>query len=156
MKQLARVSLILLAIGALGACGGGPPVTPTQTPLLPVTTPPPAAPTPVVTPTETPGQGSLTPEPGATFPEETGAPQEEVSIVDFGYEPASLEVSAGTPVLWMNGGNAPHTVTFDDGSVDSGTLASGDTFEHTFASAGEFEYFCAIHPSMRGTVVVGP
>jgi plastocyanin len=129
---LLTVSLLLLA-----ACNGGPAVTPADTPLLPVTTPPPA----VATPAPTPGNGDVS---------------GEIDIVDFGYQPATYEVSVGTTVTWTNTGNAPHTVTFDDGSVDSGQLASGETFEHTFDDEGTFDYLCTVHPSMRGTVTVNP
>ena len=45
-----------------------------------------------------------------------------VSIVDFAFEPATLEVSAGTTVVWTNDGQAPHTVTGD--FADSGVLES--------------------------------
>jgi plastocyanin len=75
-----------------------------------------------------------------------------VSIVDFAFEPATLEVSAGTTVVWTNTGQAPHTVTGD--FADSGVLESGQTFSHTFAETGEFGYVCAIHPQMTGTVRV--
>ena len=33
-------------------------------------------------------------------------------------------------------------------------LLAGDTFEHTFEEAGEFPYYCAVHPNMIGTVSV--
>ncbi|HEX4936852.1 MAG TPA: hypothetical protein VFV33_26905 [Gemmatimonadaceae bacterium] len=38
--------------------------------------------------------------------------------------------------------------------LNSGTLAAGVGFQHTFASAGSFPYHCTIHPSMTGTVTV--
>jgi plastocyanin len=37
---------------------------------------------------------------------------------------------------------------------DSGTLSPGDTFQHTFTDQGTYEYFCKIHPGMRGTIRV--
>jgi plastocyanin len=62
------------------------------------------------------------------------------------------------PASKVTGRNEPtaHTVTFDDGSADSGNLAPGSTFDHTFATAGTFAYHCAIHSSMHGTVTVTP
>jgi len=41
-----------------------------------------------------------------------------------------------------------------DGGIDSGTLAQGKSFTHTFKSAGSLAYRCSIHPNMTGTVTV--
>jgi plastocyanin len=78
-----------------------------------------------------------------------------VSIVDFAFQPASVELATGGTVTWTNTGQAPHTVTADDGSFDSGTLSPGATFSQTFATAGTFTYHCNIHPQMTATVIVG-
>jgi plastocyanin len=79
-----------------------------------------------------------------------------VSIVDFAFNPKTITVPVGTTVRWTNTGNAPHTVTSTSSpkAFDSGTLNSGDTFQHTFTTAGQFPYRCSIHPSMTGTVIV--
>jgi plastocyanin len=77
-------------------------------------------------------------------------------IVDFGFTPATLTVKPGTTVTWTNTGGASHTVTADDGSFASGTLAGGATFSQTFAKAGTYAYHCSIHHSMVATVVVQP
>src|ERR671912_1242452 len=84
---------------------------------------------------------------------QAAAPGEaDVSIVDFSFEPATLDVAAGSTVVWTNDGLAPHTVTGD--FADSGVLEPGQTFSHTFAESGEFSYVCAIHPNMTGTIQV--
>jgi plastocyanin len=79
-----------------------------------------------------------------------------VSIVDFAFTPKTITVPVGTTVRWTNNGNAPHTVTSTSSpkAFDSGTLNSGDTFQHTFTTAGQFPYRCNIHPSMTGMVIV--
>ena len=77
-----------------------------------------------------------------------------VSIVDFAFQPASIEVPAGSTVTWTNTGAAPHTVTADDGAFDSGQLKPGATFSQTFTTPGTYTYHCEIHPQMTGTVVV--
>ena len=64
-------------------------------------------------------------------------------------------VSVGTTVTWTN--NDPdqmHTVTAVDGSFDSGFLATGQSFSHTFDAPGELEYFCVPHPWMRARITV--
>jgi plastocyanin len=113
----------------------------TTTPASP---PPPAAtPDPDPTPTRTPAPSSVT------------APDiEPVDIVDLAFEPPALELPAGTTVLWTNTGVAPHTVSAEDGSFDSGTLQPGTTFERTFTTPGTYAYLCQIHPEMTGTIEI--
>jgi plastocyanin len=84
-----------------------------------------------------------------------GAEQEcHVDIENFAFSPATIEIEVGTTVTWDNHDSAPHTVTADDGTFDSGELAQGDMFSHTFDQPGEFSYICEIHPNMMGTVIV--
>jgi len=78
-----------------------------------------------------------------------------VAVVDDAYQPGSVTVTAGDSVTWTHQGSNPHTVTADDGSFDSGAMASGDSFGHTFQSAGTYSYFCEVHgQSMSGSVTV--
>lgn len=77
-----------------------------------------------------------------------------VSIVDFAFDPAAVEIPVGATVTWTNTGAATHTATASDGTFDSGQLAPGATFSHTFTAAGTFPYVCQIHPQMTGTVSV--
>ena len=46
-------------------------------------------------------------------------------IIDFGFDPASVSVKVGGSVTWTNTGATAHTVTADDGSFDSKSLAAG-------------------------------
>jgi len=78
----------------------------------------------------------------------------DVAIVDVAYQPGSILVQAGDTVTWTNSGSTPHTVTADDGSVDSGPLAPRASFSQTFPAAGLFTYHCAIHPQMTGAVTI--
>jgi plastocyanin len=72
------------------------------------------------------------------------------------FSPETVTIAPGTTVRWVNGGG-DHTVT-PDGHTEwtSANLPSGTTFEHTFESVGEFDYFCIPHQSlgMTGTVTV--
>jgi plastocyanin len=77
-----------------------------------------------------------------------------VSIEDFVYKPAELTVKAGTTVSFTNEDGFAHTVTADDRSYDSGNLDEGESFDHVYDQPGTYEYFCAIHNSMTGSVVV--
>ena len=59
-------------------------------------------------------------------------------------------------MIWINRDSAPHTATADDGSFDTGELQEGKLKSETFKEAGEFTYFCSIHPNMHGTIRVVP
>lgn len=78
-----------------------------------------------------------------------------VSIANFAFDPAELEVPAGTEVTWTNRDQAPHTVTADGGAFDSGSLEPGDSFSVSVEGNGPVTYACTIHPEMTGTIVVG-
>jgi plastocyanin len=77
-----------------------------------------------------------------------------VEIKGFAFAPASLTVSVGSTVTWTNQDSPAHTVTADDASFDSKQISNGASFKQTFAKAGTFTYHCAIHTSMKGTIVV--
>jgi plastocyanin len=77
-----------------------------------------------------------------------------VSLANFTFSPATLPIKAGTTVTWTNNDSTTHTVTSDNGVFDSGSLAPGATFIYTFNNTGTFAYHCAIHTSMKGTIIV--
>jgi plastocyanin len=77
-----------------------------------------------------------------------------VDIKDFAFAPAVITVPAGTTVTWTNDDEEPHTVTSTRGVFGSEGLAYHETFAQTFATAGRYEYVCALHPHMKATVIV--
>jgi plastocyanin len=79
----------------------------------------------------------------------------EVTMEGIQFEPAELTVAVGDTVTWTNNDSTGHDVAGDDfDSGESGGMAEGDTFEHTFDEAGTFDYVCTEHPGMEGTVTV--
>ena len=74
--------------------------------------------------------------------------------------PADVTVSVGTTVTWSNDDTVAHTVTSGtpsggpDGVFDSGLFIAGAKFDHTFDEAGTYDYFCMVHPWMKGKVQV--
>ena len=75
------------------------------------------------------------------------------------YQPNPVQVSVGSTVTWTNNDAQPHTATSGenatpDGRFDSSIMAPSATFDHTFTEAGEYPYFCLLHPNMVGTVSV--
>lgn len=89
------------------------------------------------------------------------------TLGDKGFSPNPIKVKVGDTVTWTNSDNMEHTVTsgtgpsdqsmgkqFDSGLSGPIVLTPGKTFTHHFTNAGEFPYFCQIHPTLVGKVVV--
>jgi plastocyanin len=75
-----------------------------------------------------------------------------VAMAGLKFSPATLSVRKGTTVVFDNDDVAPHTVTSQQGTVDSGVLNPGKSFS-LVVTAG-FKYRCTIHPFMTASVVV--
>jgi len=76
----------------------------------------------------------------------------QVSMRNLQFYPVTNEVNKGEAVEWKNEDLVPHTAT--SASFDSGAIASGQSWRHTFTDAGEFPYACAFHPQMKGVIIV--
>jgi plastocyanin len=76
-------------------------------------------------------------------------------IDNYTYVPATITVPVGTRITWTNRDQVKHTVTASNGAF-SVILSQGAVSGRPFTTAGTFEYFCAFHLGMRGTVVVVP
>ncbi len=79
-----------------------------------------------------------------------------LSMQNFAYQPANIQVRAGTTVTWTNQDNVPHSITFKNGMKDSGLLNQGQSFSYTFSAPGTYQYYCTVHPYMVATVTVTP
>jgi len=77
-----------------------------------------------------------------------------VRINGMRFEPASITVSPGTTVTWVHESPMPHTISGNADGLGSSTLYNGQTYSHTFTKDGLYNYYCGIHPSMTGSVVV--
>lgn len=83
------------------------------------------------------------------------------NLKDKSYSPNPVKVQPGTKVTWTNADTAAHTVTSGDGKkkggmFDSKIMGPKKTFSFTFAKAGTYNYYCELHPTMVGKVVVDP
>ena len=166
--MVATVILPALALAAATGCGGDEaPASPSPT-LQPTAAPSPtstprasatSAPTATAEPTSTPAP-TPTEEPTATSDKPAGDTSGQVASDVAGFALEVLRVPVGTTVTWTNQDNSGHTVTAGSPEVPNDEFASltlnrGDSFSHTFQSAGTFLYYCAIHPdSMRAVVTV--
>jgi plastocyanin len=90
----------------------------------------------------------------ATAAHAFGASATGVEIKDFRFAPVALEIRQGTTVTWTNHDEEPHTITSTTGAFASSGLGNDETFAQTFSRRGTYEYFCALHPRMRATVIV--
>jgi plastocyanin len=78
-----------------------------------------------------------------------------VTIDATSFSPASITISAGDSVVWVNKDVIPHTATSAQAGVfDSGTLASGKSWKQTFKAKGDVAYICQFHPTMKGRVKI--
>lgn len=75
-----------------------------------------------------------------------------VEISGFAFKPATLRTTVGKTVVWRNADAAPHTATA--AQFTSPQLGKGASYRRKFTKAGTYTYLCALHPGMRGKVVV--
>lgn len=88
------------------------------------------------------------------------------TMADKAFSPNPMNVKVGDTVTWTNDDSQAHTVTsgnssdpdkgkvFDSSPNFNPLLAPKQTFQHEFTTAGDFPYFCQLHPTMIGKVVV--
>jgi plastocyanin len=77
-----------------------------------------------------------------------------VEIRNDTFLPPTLTIRAGEIVTFTNDDDDAHTVTATDGGFDSKGLDAGGVWRHKFDKPGTYAYFCALHPFMKGTIVV--
>ena len=79
----------------------------------------------------------------------------DIFLIEDGYfAPTDAVVEPGTTLMFVNHGQEQHTVTSDDGQIDSGVLEPGDSFLTTVEGSGTLTYHCTLHPEMTGSVTV--
>lgn len=140
MKTFKPVSLALVALLALGACGGdsGSDAASDATPTTAL-----GDETTMSSPAEEPETSTESVEGDA------------ITIANFAYAPPDLTASPGATITVTNNDEAPHTLTAVDKSVDTGTLEKGKSATITAPQSGELAYFCTIHEYMKGVIRVG-
>lgn len=76
-----------------------------------------------------------------------------VAMKNMKFSPATIEIKKGDTVEWKNEDITPHTATAIP-FFDSGSIASDQSWRHTFTEAGDFPYSCTFHPNMKGDLIV--
>ena len=105
------------------------------------------------TPTSS-SSSSSTPSTSNSNTSSQAVPTNSVNMADMKFAPAVITIPLGATVHWNNNDSVTHTITADDGSFNSGNIASKSNYTHSFSTAGTFKYQCSIHEGMTGTVIV--
>jgi plastocyanin len=137
---LAATVLLLPACGA----GGGTPAPTAAPSTAPAASASPASPAASEAPASQAAGGCQVGDSATATPAE---------IKGFAF-PSGLTVAAGEAITWTNADSAPHTVTFDDGTCDSGSIAGGGSVTVTYTTPGTYSFLCRIHPNMKGSLEV--
>jgi amicyanin len=95
------------------------------------------------------------PESNTSNPQVLNPQEYSVNLKNFAFVPGELKIHVGDSVTWTNQDNVMHTVTSDAGSeLSSDSLSKGQSYTHTFTTAGTYNYHCSPHPYMTGTITV--
>jgi plastocyanin len=126
-KTVAACAIALAALVVPTACGGG-------------------------------GGGAEVEAPEGAGPTEEGATAatDTVTIDQFRFAPTPASAEAGSTLTVRNEDSTAHTFTVTDGpeELDTGSIAPGDEASLELSEAGEYDYRCSIHGSMRGRLLV--
>jgi plastocyanin len=133
-------ALAIVALAALGACGGGSGDGDTA-----------------ATDSQAPDDAYSVGEEDAPF-EVSGSPVDTDKVTlprSYKFDPAVIRVKPGTSVTWENKDDFPHNVKLVGQNSDTKDLPVGGTASITFDQAGTFYYQCTLHPAqMKGKVIV--
>ena len=79
----------------------------------------------------------------------------EVVIANFAFTPKTATVARGSRVTWQNADDVPHKIqSADNRFTGSPLLDTKGVYSVDFSEAGEFPYFCSLHPVMQGKIMV--
>jgi len=81
------------------------------------------------------------------------AQEVKITIDNFTFSPAELTLKVGDTVTWTNHDDIPHTVV-SAGKFRSKAMDTDGSFSFTFSAAGDYKYFCSLHPHMTGMIKV--
>ena len=76
-----------------------------------------------------------------------------IEMSKLSFAPARVTAHVGDTVEWVNKDFILHTATARDKSFDVKIPANG-TASFTPKQAGEFDYYCRVHPTMTGHLTV--
>ena len=80
----------------------------------------------------------------------------EVTIEHFAFTPANVAVAAGDTIVFVNNDIVPHTATATDKSWTTGEIAHGASARVTLPQKAGADFFCTLHPVMKGHLTIVP
>jgi plastocyanin len=110
------------------------------------------------------GSGGATASPAASAPAPSGAGGDEIVVVakDLKFSTAAITAPADEPfqIVLDNQEAAPHNIAIKDGAgttVFKGEVVTQTTVTNDVPAlaAGAYEFWCEIHPDMKGTLTAG-
>jgi plastocyanin len=143
------MSRTILVLGSamlliLSACGGG------ATASAPATAAPASE-----APASQPAASESASAGGAACAPSTETGTVSAAMANIAFNPSAITASVGDVITWTNNDTAPHTATVkSDPTCTTENLAGGATGSIVFNTAGSYEFFCKIHPTMTGTIEV--
>jgi 3',5'-cyclic-AMP phosphodiesterase len=82
-------------------------------------------------------------------------PPNQIAIDNFSFAPPERRVAAGTKIQWVNRDDIPHRIGSADAKFPlSPVLDTNQGYTYTFAKPGTYKFFCTLHPTMQGVVIV--
>lgn len=92
----------------------------------------------------------------SSFAAQTAVKQVTVTIEGFQFKPAEVTLKQGGSVTFINKDSTPHTATPEEEAKFTGTgrLSKDQSKTVVFNTVGVQNYFCEIHPSMKGKITV--
>jgi plastocyanin len=79
-----------------------------------------------------------------------------IAVDDDGFDPATLEVTAGEVVRIVNEGESAHSLTAEDRRFDTGRMQPGDDATLVLTEPGEVTVFDVADPEHTATLTVRP
>jgi plastocyanin len=106
-------------------------------------------------------------EPGSSLSQGSASQQNQFYYNRY-FVPSTLQIVPGTTIVWTNNDSVPHRILSGlstqkpqnpftpDGKIDSGVIASGQTFQFTINDVGIIRYYDPTYPWMNALIVSIP
>jgi plastocyanin len=77
----------------------------------------------------------------------------DVNIASFAFLPAKISAAVGKALTFINTDDTPHQISVVNGPKTA-VFLRGQKASLTLDKAGEYQYICGLHPSMKGVIEV--